>query len=554
MIIDPELRWDHQDLEQVAAARDESKSSVLVLGTGSENLFCQQLNTTLQNLILPYHVPEQELFNSLEQYLVQDTNLINIPSDTAIIIINFSTFSLDYIVANSLINNFISFLKTIISKNVEHILFLSQPKNRKNNLIAQTDNNNEIELYSQLQILNDTNNNFSIVNLSQLLELNGSANYFDERLYFGFGFERSNIIDFQLSILIGSILDKIQFGGRKLVVVDLDNTFWPGVIGDDGPDAVAPNYSTAEGRAAAFFQHRLKTLKDNGFILAIVSKNNFGLVQEAFKNNNYCVELADFVSVKCNWDRKSENLRQILSDLGLSSRSVIFIDDNPAERADIHGSFPDVICLSGFEEIVGLCRKIKFLPSFFMDDVLGTNNRLTEEDRERNELYRRRSQAQKLKAETVTFSEYIKNLNQKVLAEPVNLNNEDRCFSLINKTNQFNLNGKRYSNIQQLHQFDSSWAFHLNDRFGKHGIISVLLGCRHQQVLKVQTWVLSCRAFSRNIEIEIIDIIFKSDKDLMEIKFHGTDTSRNHKVVEFFQQFDSFNIKRDRWANYMEEK
>ena len=285
---------------------------------------------------------------------------------------------------------------------------------------------------------------------------------------------------------------------RKVLALDLDNTLWGGVIGEDGPGRIKLGPPSAIGERYQTLQRYLLSLKQRGILLAVVSKNNYDDAAAVFRHHTgSALALDDFVAFKANWNDKTDNLRHIASSLNLGLDSFVFLDDNPAERARVRSVLPDVAVpeISGepASSIAALERGLYFQAL-----------RLTEEDRRRAASYCARTRSQNQMSAYTSVAEYLDSLDMEIRHEPVNSENCARVAQLINKTNQFNLTTKRYGEEQVRLLMDSGrWWFHafrLRDRFADHGLIAVLLAEKSDEVWRIDTWLLSCRVIGRGVE------------------------------------------------------
>ena len=281
----------------------------------------------------------------------------------------------------------------------------------------------------------------------------------------------------------------------KAVVVDLDNTLWKGVIGEDGRQNIR---CAPEGEGYPFFiwQKFLKKLRDEGVLLGFCSKNNESDVLPVFDELNLPLKLADFSSYRCNWDSKPQNLREIVAEMNIGSDAVLYVDDNPAELEQIRAAFPELRAMRTPESSAGwlaLFRELHELTATFQ---------VTAEDRLRTEAIR----SQTVRVRAASGSEGVAYLKELGLELEISFDGfaPSRSLQLINKTNQFNLTGERISEAVWGELSRQSY-YHcctasLKDKYGEFGIIAVLLGQVSGQRLTVESMVLSCRAFGRCVE------------------------------------------------------
>lgn len=284
----------------------------------------------------------------------------------------------------------------------------------------------------------------------------------------------------------------------KALALDLDNTLWGGVIGEDGLGGITLGPPSALGERFQDLQRYLLGLKERGVLLAAVSKNNPADAESVFRRHDACLlKLDDFVAFQANWEPKHENLLKISSALSLPLDSFVFLDDSPSERANIRKSLPEVIvpeiCGEPEDSITALERGLYF-------QALS----LTHEDRSRTGSYLARAYVQQSIA-AENSHDYLLGLNMEVDWGAVDESTCARVTQLVNKTNQFNLTTRRYteSQVAEFARSPKHWFrwFRLRDRFADHGLIAVLLAEKLDSVAwNVDSWLMSCRVIGRGLE------------------------------------------------------
>jgi FkbH-like protein len=331
---------------------------------------------------------------------------------------------------------------------------------------------------------------------------------------------------------------------KKCLVLDIDNTLWGGVIGDDGIEGITLGCGNSIGEAYVDFQEYILKLRDRGIILAICSKNVDSIVSEVFSLHPECLlKKDDFAAFYANWDDKPSNLRRIADELSIGLDSLVFFDDSPFEREMVRKFIPEVVVLevpsdpSRYREILS--------QSGWFESIT-----YTEDDRGRNEQYKSNISRSQLSSST-DIETYLRSLEMKLFAEPFNLTNRQRVTQLINKTNQFNLTTRRY-NEHQVKIFEdrnnSSYceAFRLTDNFGDNGIIGIMI-CKEFEVGRwiIDTFLMSCRVLNRQVEHAImsrmIDCALKLE--IQSIDGEYIPTGRNEMVKNLYEQLGFFCIK-----------
>lgn len=305
-----------------------------------------------------------------------------------------------------------------------------------------------------------------------------------------------NLVDYAHSV---SSLIAAQAGlGRKCLVLDLDNTLWGGVIGDDGLGGIRLGQGEAEGEAYQSFQRYVKSLKSRGVILAICSKNEDYIAREVFeKHSEMVLRLSDISCFVANWVDKASNLRTIAQHLNIGLHSLVFVDDNPAERSIIRQMVPEVAVPELPADPAGylwaLARHRYFQPTS-----------ISKEDFERSEMYRANAARTAAQASSASVEDFLRSLQMTARIGPIDAATLERATQLINRSNQFNLTTRRYSAAEVVAMVeDSCWLTRtvlLADRFGDNGLISVLLGKIDGDVLLIDTWLMSCRVLKRGVE------------------------------------------------------
>ncbi len=259
---------------------------------------------------------------------------------------------------------------------------------------------------------------------------------------------------------------------RKVVVCDLDNTLWGGVIGEDGLAGIRVGGSSPEGEAHLELQRYLKELRSRGVLLAVSSKNNPDEARLPFlEHPDMVLKLEDFAAFEANWDDKVTSLRHVAQKLSLGTDSFVFLDDNPLERGWVRSQMPEVAVVELSPSAANYVRDLDAGRYF---DVLA----ISEEDRQRAELYRKDHERETLRAHAGSLDEFLAGLGMQATVSPVNEHNLARVTQLVNKTNQFNLTTRRYTEAQvaEIAARPGGWTgvFELADRFGQHGIVGLM--------------------------------------------------------------------------------
>ena len=325
---------------------------------------------------------------------------------------------------------------------------------------------------------------------------------------------------------------------RRCVVLDLDNTLWGGVIGDDGLEGIVLGGGTA-GEAYQDFQVALKELTGRGIVLAVASKNDPEVALRPFREHpEMILKEDDIAAFVANWGPKSESIRAIADTLSLGLDSFVFLDDNPYERAEVRRALPQVDVPLLPEDATGYRRALEAYPYF-------EPAAFTAADRDRAGQYRARSQAEALKTSAGSLEDYQASLNMVAQLGRIDGVNMARVVQLINKTNQFNLTTLR-RNQAELESFlarDGAHGFwvRLSDKFADHGLIAVVLAevkddGKGGDALKVDTLLMSCRVLGRGVEALIMAELGRiaADAGARAVIGHYRPSGRNGMVADLY--------------------
>ncbi|WP_289301161.1 HAD-IIIC family phosphatase [Sporofaciens musculi] len=339
---------------------------------------------------------------------------------------------------------------------------------------------------------------------------------------------------FNVSNMIKSIFGK----NKKGFVLDLDHTLWGGVIGDDGIEEIKLGPEEPEGEAYWEFQRYLKQYKDLGILLNIDSKNERANALLGIKHPNSLLKESDFISIQANWNPKSENFLKIAKELNLLPESLVFVDDHPAERAIIEHQIEGVSA----PEIGHVQEYIRIIDRSGFFEV----TTLSEDDTYRNEMYRKNAERTKAEASFKDYNEYLCFLNMSAEIAPFTSIYIPRITQLTNKSNQFNLTAKRYtqSEIESISADENFMTAYgkLMDRFGDNGVVSVIIGEIKGDECHICLWLMSCRVLKRNMEFAMMDYMVERCKEQGIHKMVGYyhPTKKNEMVREFYGELGFF--------------
>jgi FkbH-like protein len=334
---------------------------------------------------------------------------------------------------------------------------------------------------------------------------------------------------------VSSILRAVLGKSRKVLVLDLDNTLWGGVIGDDGLGGIRFGQGSAEGESYLAFQRYVKELSARGVLLAVCSKNQPENAREPFeKHPEMLLRLGDFACFVANWNNKADNLRAIAKDLNLGIDSLVFVDDNPAERAVVRRFVPEVAVPDLPEDPAGYVEALARHRYF---EVVS----LTGEDLQRSRYYAQDRQRAQLRATAADMDGFLASLDMTSIVEPLTPVNLDRATQLINKSNQFNLTTRRHTLAETTRMAASDrWVtltLTLRDKFGDNGLIAVVLGELEGEALRIDTWVMSCRVLMRGMERFTLNCLCEAAarKGAGKLVGHYRPTAKNGMVKDHYE-------------------
>jgi len=322
---------------------------------------------------------------------------------------------------------------------------------------------------------------------------------------------------------------KSLFGkNKKAIALDLDNTLWGGVIGDDGPEGIVIGNETPTGMAYTEFQSYLKQLQQQGVLLNVNSKNQEEIAVKGFERPESILKKEDFISFKANWQPKSRNLQQMAEEINIFPDAFVFADDKPAERDIIRQQVPG----AAVPELTEPESYIRAIDRGGYFEVTG----FSADDRSRNEMYRQNAQRQAAEQMFADYGSYLQSLQMTGQFGAFDTAHAERITQLINKSNQFNLTTRRYTQTQVEGLIDDSGFLtmygKLVDRFGDNGLVSVMIGSIDGEILDLQLWVMSCRILKRDMEKAMLDCFVQDAVALgiRQMRAHYYPTVKNAPV------------------------
>lgn len=349
----------------------------------------------------------------------------------------------------------------------------------------------------------------SIVDCERLSAWIGKHKYFDPRYWH---LSKQAVALEALPLLVKHTASVISAGmgrNRKCLVLDLDNTLWGGVIGEDGVAGLVLGQG-AEGEAYVAFQEYVLGLKRKGVILAVCSKNNYSDAVEPFTNHpDMRLALNDFAMFVANWNSKAENIRVIAEQLNLGMEAFAFVDDNPVECAAVRQALPEVDVIQLPPDPADFVRTLA--EYLFFESAW-----VTQEDANRTAQYQARAQARQLEAEAGSIEEFHRGLLMEAVVSPFHAADLPRIAQLVGKTNQFNLTTRRHSTAQLLDFMVRPGCVHLSlrlrDRLTDHGLVGLIIALQEGPTLVIDTWLMSCRVMGRTVEAAMLSVLCREAK------------------------------------------
>jgi FkbH-like protein len=374
-----------------------------------------------------------------------------------------------------------------------------------------------------------------LIDTAGLAARHGIARWHDARLWY----EAKQPVSLELATeyaqTVAAVVAGALGGSRKCLVLDLDDTLWGGVIGDMGLSGIELGEGTPRGEAFKAFQQYLRALRDRGVLLAVCSKNEPANARLPFERHAETVlRLADFAAFRASWDPKADNIRALASDLDLGLESLVFVDDNPAEREQVRQALPEVAVIDLPDDPAEYARAVE--ASRWLEVA-----RVTGDDRARAGQYENRAEARAL-AQTMDLSEFLASLEMRARVEPIDHQSLARATQLMNKTNQFNLTTRRLTEgaVGALVADPNVCArtVRLSDRFGDHGLIGVLIATRREDIVEIDDWLMSCRVLKRGVEKMVLGelVDWAAAHGASEVRGRFIPTGRNELVRRLFDE------------------
>ena len=442
-----------------------------------------------------------------------------------------------------------------LSKNIQGVkIILTNFMELNDSVFGQYANKTNISLLYQIRHLNcelmalavNTKNLF-ICDIAALTAAFGLAATVDNRNYvyaaMAFG------LDF-LPNMAKSLVDIVQAASgafKKCLILDLDNTLWGGVIGDDGVENIQIG-DLEQGKAFTELQYWVRELERRGVLLAICSKNDESVAKIPFEKHPDMVLKLDHIAIfVANWESKVDNIKKIKSFLNIGYDAIVFIDDNPYERGAVKHHLPDVTVPDLPED-----------PADYLSFICGLNlfetTAYTQDDRERTAYFQQELKRENAQSSFTDEKGFLKSLGMTCEIHPFTAFNLPRAAQLIQRSNQFNLRTIRYTeeDLQRLSNSEShlNWTFSIHDQFGNYGLVSLVISCLEGDELFIDTWIMSCRVLKRGVENLALNEIVDKARSLGVRRIRGEyiPTSKNELIKDHYRDLGFTNAGYEQWT------
>ena len=401
------------------------------------------------------------------------------------------------------------------------------------------------ELNRSLRNISKTHSSVYIYDFNHFVSKYGEKNIFDYRQF--------HVGDIQIALNfipsfaydLMSYIKPITGTNKKCIVLDLDNTLWGGIVGEDGFDGIELGHSS-NGKAFGDFQKELLSLWKQGIILAINSKNNFDDAMKVINEHpNMILRKKNFANIQINWNDKAQNLKQIAEELNIGLNSIAFFDDDKINRERIRQEFPEVLTIEAPDDPSQFSLILKNLNDF---NVL----QRTDEDIKRGQMYAQQKERKELEKSISNLDDFLEQLDIKVKMKNSSEFLIPRISQLTLKTNQFNLTTRRYQE-EEIRNFTNDHKFIVGcaqvlDKFGDNGITGVYIINKQDKIWSIDTFLLSCRIMGRGVENGILSQILIDAKHngVKEIRANFIPTQKNKPAENFLPDF-GFKKEGDNW-------
>lgn len=355
-----------------------------------------------------------------------------------------------------------------------------------------------------------TNTRFLINDIAYLCAQVGLQQWSDSSYWYNYHMAVTPVAAVAIGNSVAALIKSAYGRSKKCLVLDLDNTLWGGVIGDAGVEHICLGADNALGEAFCDFQKYVKALGRRGILLAVCSKNELDNAKKGLLHPDSVLRAEDFAAIKANWEPKPDNIRAIAEELQIGLDSIVFVDDNPAERAIVAAQLPMVSVPDVGSDVIEFARILEAERYF-------ESTSLSKDDVSRADFYRENAQRHTAQAQFASYGDFLKSLEMTADITPFLPLYLQRITQLVNKTNQFNLTTRRYT-IAEIESIAANPNYiplcgRLTDRFGDNGLVSVVIGSQQGDTLHVESWLMSCRVLGRDMELAMFDALVEACRE-----------------------------------------
>lgn len=428
----------------------------------------------------------------------------------------------------------------ILAKSITAIpIFISTIDIRENRIKSLSERKFSIELenewYQFVQDLIEEKNNLYIFDLMDVIAEFGRKQFYSNKMWYMSSMPYSKYGLDIVATEISRVLNSVFSIRKKIIVLDLDNTLWGGVIGEDGIEGIELS-DHKEGQRYYDFQRQLLEMKNRGIVLAVNSKNNEKDAENAIQNHSaMLLRDDDFVSRKINWVNKATNLKTMETELNLTESGFIFIDDNPAERAIVSGECPEVL-VPDFP--IDTAELLSFAEDIWFDYCCPL--RVLEESMKKTQMYHNEARRKQEMSESLNLEGYIKKLEIIVDIHKMRPEELERVTQLCSKVNQFNVTTKRYMqiDIERIAKDPNNaiYVVYSSDKYGDCGLISVVILIEEDTTVRIDTFLMSCRVMGRELEAVILNELAAKYAGKQKIIGEFIPTAKNTPVKELYDR------------------
>jgi FkbH-like protein len=547
------LKRDYSELKTVKLA---------VLGDTATQLLVQAIKGSGFEKSINLEIFEAEYDQVNRQVLDPDSELYNFDPDYVLIFYCAKKLETKFFLSDkqsrnnfweSVIYEFERQYQNIISRNKCRVIISNFPE-VPDSVFCNYANKTDLSFLYQLRRINielmhlaHKDHNLFILDLCAVQNLYGWSFLNNNRIYvntdIALSVDSLPVISRNLLDMINSIEGKF----KKCLIIDLDNTLWGGVIGDDGIENIQIG-DLGIGKAFSEFQLWIKQLKERGIILTICSKNDEAVAKEPFlKHPEMILRLDDISVFVANWENKVDNIRKIQSILNIGFESMVFLDDSPFERNIVRENMKDIFVPELPEDP---SEYLEYLSSLNIFETAS----FTEEDSERTQMYREEAERSLAYEKFSNENEFLKSLGMNSRVETINSYNTPRIAQLTQRSNQFNLRTIRYTedDIKRIYENKNyiTRAFNLKDKFGNYGLIGIIiLEVKNNSELFIDTWIMSCRVLKRGMENFMLNCIVNDsmEKGFSRLVGQYIPTLKNNMVKDHYEKL-GFTKKDEFWS------